>query len=386
MYRHNRIVVWAAIAIVATSLGACGSSSKSTTAKPSTSTTAKPRRGFAAGATQPVPYTSRLNGVACPSATTCDAVGQRDVSGTLFGVHSTVNGSAQGQSVPDTASLFGVGCASATTCYAVGRNRAFVGVVVPITNGSFGAPQVVAGTTALDGVACANATTCYAVGTYNAQGMVVPITNGTIGAPYGIGAISLSGVACPNETRTTAPKGVGSPESGPQGPTPEIHPPTPPPPPPYTICYAVGKYENHGQVVTITNGKFSFTPWVAGTSTLSGVACASFTTCYAVGQKNAGPEGLVVPITNGIPGAAHVVAGTWGLSGVACPSATTCKAVGFIPSQYGDGAAVPITDGTIGAAQTVAGTQSLSGVACPSATTCYAVGGARNGQGVVGPT
>ncbi len=73
------------------------------------------------------------------------------------------------QVVPGAVFLEGVACPSATTCLAVGVNFASdQGVVAPITNGTLGTPLVVSGTADLYGMACPSATTCEAVG-YNAS-------------------------------------------------------------------------------------------------------------------------------------------------------------------------------------------------------------------------
>jgi len=62
--------------------------------------------------------------------------------------------------VPGT-ELLGVACPSATTCEALGDNFSGDGVVVPITSGIPGGAVVVPGTELL-GVACPSATTCEA--------------------------------------------------------------------------------------------------------------------------------------------------------------------------------------------------------------------------------
>ncbi len=209
------------------------------------------------------------------------------------------------QVVSGTYWLFDVACPSATTCEAVGGNASGLGVVVPINNGTPGTPQVVPGVlpgTGLYGVACSSATTCEAVG-FNAadQGVVVPITNGTPG----------------------------------------------------TV-----------QVVP-------------GAAFLDGVVCPSPTTCEASSQ------GLLMPITNGIPGIPQVVSG---IEALACASATTCEAVG--ENTLGEEVVMPIKNGTPGTAQVVSVnenlvTENLRAVACPSPTTCVAVGSTALGQGVV---
>ncbi len=285
-----------------------------------------------ASTAQVVPGVSPLNGVACPSATTCVAVGDSAVVTITNGTVSAP------QAVSGTnLDLLGVACPTATTCVAVGENASFQGMVVPITNGTPGTAVVVPGTVGLEGVACPSATTCIAVGF--GSGVVVPITNGTPGTPQAVpGAPFLFGVACPSAT----------------------------------TCIAVGNNDFEGVVVPITNGTPGSPQMMPSTPFLTGVACASITTCVAVGNNAAagGVGGAVVPITNGTVGIPQVVPT---VNGVACPSATSCIAVGF--SISGQGQIVPITNGTVGAPQAVSGTNlDLLGVACPRASTCVAVG------------
>ncbi len=94
--------------------------------------------------------------------------------------------------IAGTHGLGGVACGSATTCEAVGQNitaqGAGVGVVVPITNGVPGTAQTAFGTVTLNDVSCPNAATCVALGgNITAQpgsgGVVVPITDGAPAVP-----------------------------------------------------------------------------------------------------------------------------------------------------------------------------------------------------------
>lgn len=146
-----------------------------------------------------------LLGVACPTVTTCEAVGYEfprpapSIYAEGIVVHIT-NGVADGtQITSEPSTLFGVACADATTCEAVGYGSStgtiisgvLQGVVVPIISGTVGATRFVSGfdrRLALDGVACPNATTCEAVGFANpesystyvpVQGAVVTIVTGT---------------------------------------------------------------------------------------------------------------------------------------------------------------------------------------------------------------
>jgi peptidoglycan/xylan/chitin deacetylase (PgdA/CDA1 family) len=149
----------------------------------------------APGTAQPAPgtgLTGGLSGVACPTATTCEAVGG--------GVAVPITNGTPGTAQPAPGSA--VACPTATTCEAVGGN-----VAVPITNGVPGSARYVP-TGGMDsfnlyGVACPTATTCEAVGdggwpASSQQGVTVPITNGTPGAVQAMaGSSRLFGVACP---------------------------------------------------------------------------------------------------------------------------------------------------------------------------------------------
>ncbi len=154
-----------------------------------------------------VPPSTSLHAVACPTATTCLAVGYDSVSpglvqgrGILVPIINGVPGAVE--EVPGVVSLDGVACSSATSCLAVGSNPSGQPVMVLITNGTPGVPVVSgAGAYVLSGVACPNATTCVAVG-YN---VVVPITNGTPGAAVTVpGATYLFGVGCAGGTTCVA--------------------------------------------------------------------------------------------------------------------------------------------------------------------------------------
>jgi hypothetical protein len=306
----------------------------------------------------------------------------------VAGIAVPASASTSTQPVPGTTALSGVACSTATTCEAVGLIPApppttgstpppgfTQGVLVPITNGSPGSVQDLPATQSLLGAACPSATTCEAVGAFSQavndapsylppvwyQGTdpaVMTVTNGSPGPvqivpPYATEipapGVSLVSVACPS----------------------------------VTTCEAVG---GTAGVATITNGSPGPLAYTMNgpLHQALGVACPSITSCEEVGVMPVAPgvyEGGVEPITSGSPGTGQPVPGTAVLSGVACPTATTCEAVGANAS--GQGVVVPITGGTPGPVQVVPGTSQLNGVACPSATTCEVVGGGSSGQGVV---
>jgi peptidoglycan/xylan/chitin deacetylase (PgdA/CDA1 family) len=126
-----------------------------------------------------VPGTAMLSGTVCPTATTCEAVGENSLGqGVLVPI---INGTPGGaQVVPGTANLRGVACQTATTCEAVGENSLGQGVLVPIINGTLGGAQVVPGTASLSGVACPSATTCEAAGWSKTSGVVAQVAIHTI--------------------------------------------------------------------------------------------------------------------------------------------------------------------------------------------------------------
>ena len=143
---------------------------------------------------QGVPETDQLFGVACPSATLCLAVGT-SFTGTGMGVGlpldpatgQVVSGQSA-QKIPGTGSFNGVACPSATLCFAVGIGVGTIGSVTvaldPATGQVAGGQsvQTFPGNGALREVACASATLCLAVGNDGLGDTVaVPLSLGGIG-------------------------------------------------------------------------------------------------------------------------------------------------------------------------------------------------------------
>jgi hypothetical protein len=284
---------------------------------------------------------TELDGVSCPTATTCVAVGNNFAH---QGVFTTVTKGVPGpvQVVTAAQFLWGIACTSLAHCLAVGYSAsAAAGVVVPISNGVVG--------TAVDypigllGVACPDATNCMAVGWSSLdQGVVVPIIAGVPAAAQVVANVQkLTGVACPTAV----------------------------------TCEAVGTgYGDvmEGAVVAITAGVAGPAQLVRYTAELSGVGCASATHCVA-GGDNAGLLGVEVPVDDGVAGAPVVVPGTDFVRGVACSAPARCQLVG---SQFGGmehGVAAVVANGTPSTAVPVRTTVYLTGVACPSTTFCQAV-------------
>ncbi|MCA1693478.1 MAG: hypothetical protein LC749_01405 [Actinobacteria bacterium] len=149
-----------------------------------------------------------------------------------------------------------------------------------------------------------------------------------------------------------------------------------------TTCYAVGgALSGPVEIIPITNG-------IAGTPqalpqgyALPTVVCYDATTCVAYGgytapgsPRGTPPQPIQVVITNGVIGAPQPVPYIY--SNVACFTAAYCVGVTVVPANgVPHLATVVITNGVAGTAQVVpANVQSISDVACASATACYVVG------------
>jgi len=323
---------------------------------------------------------SALNGVSCPSASACTAVGEFFVNS---GAQRTLaerwsGGNWRTQRTPNPAgssssSLFAVACPVTDSCTAVGISDSKLLVEhwggagwriqsAPVPPG--------AQFSELNGVSCTAAASCVAVGDYvNSSGVDVTLAerwNGTswslqaAPAPTGAQFAQLVSVSC---------TGPGS-------------------------CEAVGG-SDAGALAERWNGtSWSLqvipAPADAQFTQLVSVSCPA-SSCEAVGLS-VDSSGAVVPLGERWNGVAWRAQSTPGparasgnfLGGVACPASSDCTAVGL-----GNGEGTPITLGErwrdgrwnlehvpspTGAAQS-----QLNGVACPATSACVAVG-------TVGPT
>jgi len=316
---------------------------------------------------------ARLAAVACPTTTSCLAVGTQDPSqggartlaerwnGTTWSIVTTPNPSGDG-------SLAGVECTSASSCLAVGESNGMT--LVERWNGtswSLVTTPNPSDTASLAGVACASATSCFAVGAYrdlSGSHVLVERWNGTTWAvspsPTPADFASLAGVSCPTPT----------------------------------ACVAVGSHSPYTSATLVE--RWNGASWSIGASTdpvgptnsaLAAVACANNTFCVAVGGATSGPfgsESTLIETSNGAtwsltPGPADPAGATSSsLAGVACPSTTSCFAVGWYWSSGANHALIERFDGTawsVAASPTLSSDgSSLAGIACPSADSCFAVG------------
>jgi len=296
-----------------------------------------------------------LNGIACPTTSTCYAVGRATFDPALGyrGVAVTITNGMPGgaQPVAGTAYLFGIACPTVTTCYAVGGNSPDQGPVVTITNGIPGTPKYAGGDIfVLGSIACTTSSTCYAVSSnLSGHGLVVPVTNGTPGSIQVVPDTSdLFGIACPSTS----------------------------------TCYAVGvNGPEQAVLVTITAGTVGAAQLLPGITQLYGIACPG-STCYAVGTAPDILPTIVVPITDGTPGTpqdSHRV-----FTSISCASNSVCVGTSDV------GGVGQITNGTAGTHQDVQGVTRVfpGGVACPNSTTCLVTGfraicNCPEGQGIL---
>jgi hypothetical protein len=351
-----------------------------------------------------------LTAVACPSTTTCVAVGWYvDTTGSENGLLLARSGStwtateaplpAGARAVAQDVQLTGLACPSVTSCVAVGSyvtsTDAIQGVVLAGAGTSWTPVKAAKADSFLNTVACTSATSCVALGGYgNEHGLVLSGagTSWTAAqAPLPTGATVLypgfTSVACP---------AVGS-------------------------CVAAGGYgdsagNNHGMLLSGSGTSWTAktTPLPAGAESagqfagLNAVACASTAACTAVGgylDSSGNTQGMLLAGSGTswtateapLPGDASSSNPFSGISAVACPASASCIAVG----QYQNSAAVSLgllltgsgttwtaTEAPLpaGASATIPGA-SVNSVACPAATDCMAGGSyvdsSGNGQGLL---
>jgi hypothetical protein len=285
-----------------------------------------------------------LNGVSCPSGSTCLAVGENlnETSGIAVPLNPDTAMVRRGQELHSIAGIFmsGVACASRTQCLAVGHDSRGSGVTVAL-NPSTGAisrgqrVQTIPGTggVGLQGVACPLANLCVAVGENSGRsaGVAVPLNPATGAIPRGQGIRDVThkgilfGVACPSTT----------------------------------VCLAVGWGAGQPSVAVPINPRTGARPKgqrdrsiSARAAMLTAVSCSSRSSCLAVGNDTGDPSvGQAVPIH---PTTATIVAGqsiqtlegTGALNAAVCSSAARCVAAGS--SFESAGAVTELLDATTG--------------------------------------
>jgi len=343
--------------------------------------------------TTPVTAFEGLSGVACPTASSCAAVGQ-DYGPMLAETWNGAVWSLQTLAEPAAAeygTLTGVGCTTPTACTAVGWSYSSTlafetwaerwdGTHWTLQSLPEPAGQTV---TRLSGVACPSVVLCFAVGTATsnpttgyANETVAEQWNGTtwsvVPTPNpswaGVDSVALTAIGCTSSTACTA---VGSSSGFIDG---------------YAIQMPLSERWNGSswaiQAVPLPSGAIS--------SALTSVSCTGPLRCMAVGTTNPSTSGQV-PQAAAWDGTAWtaqmlpVPAGavsTW-VTGVSCAAANACTAVG----RYLDlsDVTLPLIERWNGSAwsiqQAPGGSRStLAGVSCPSANDCIAVADIESGH------
>ncbi len=316
---------------------------------------------------------SGLAGVSCTSPSWCLAVGRSDGS-TLTEIW---NGDSWAfQPTPNVGSLESVACVSTSWCMAVDNSggatwdgSSWQAVAVPAIPGAVSSE--------LRGIACVSASSCIAVGQALYSGEEsAPISerwNGTSWSllstptPGGSYDTYLESISCIAADSCTAVGGYDSPDnvvaSG--------------------QAFALHWNGSAWAVETVPN------PIGAVWSGLSGVSCATPTSCVAVGFDNGGPGTKNVPLAETWNGSSWSSAGAVNPPGnewadgtqVSCATATSCEAVG-LSIQGGTG--LTLAESWNGSSWSIQSTPNpagstssyLYGVACPSTTACIATGSA----------
>lgn len=274
-----------------------------------------------------------LRGVACPTSASCVAVGTGRATPQGIVVALASDGSGFGNAPPETIStpgaesdLSSVACPTPTTCVAVGSSSALPGsesgsgevALIGLNRGrvTIRTAEAIPGLEGLWDVACPTSATCLAVGTASPSG----IGSGTAGIAV---RLTLDGERLdvgPVESVASVDNlyGIACPTSA--------------------VCLSVADGDTRGEVVPliVRSDALSIGPARAiGTASGAqgaprGIACPTSTTCVATGGNST--QGLAVPISIGANGLAlgpiQKVAGTSNLVRVACPTSLDCVAVG----------------------------------------------------------
>jgi hypothetical protein len=341
---------------------------------------------WASALTQDFAPMTTFNAVACASASQCIGVGNvasRVNSGAAASLNSASGALSAGQSlqlIRSSGFLNGVSCPSASLCLAVGENRNETrGIAVPLNPDTAmvrsGQELHAISGIVMSGVACASKKQCLAVGhDSSGSGVVValsPATGAILSAQRvqtipGTGGVGLEGVACPLANLCV---GVGENSGRSAGVAVALNP-------------ATGAIRRGQSVHNVTHKGI-----------LLDLSCPSTTVCLAVGWGASQPS-VAVPI-NPRTGARStgqsdrsISARAATLTAVSCPSLSLCLAVGNDTGDPSVGQAVTIdpTTATIVADQsirTLAGTGALNAVVCHSTAACVAAGSGYESPGAV---
>lgn len=358
-----------------------------------------------------------LDGVSCPLAAGCMAVGGYDSryhsdkslaeqwNGSQWAIHATPN-----DPMTPEGSFTGVSCSDPDACAAIGNFQTSDGATIALGekwNGSqwaLTAPLPPSGDTTLPAsVSCPAAAMCMAVGSrqkrdsgqeypwaaaWNGTRWVSTVLPGAVGSIYGD---QLSGVSCVSATSCIAVGSLATAASNTRAlayawdGTQWTKLPRPAPGPGYlygvsctsaTWCVAVGGHRS-----TWLADAWNGTAWTvqptSGFPGIGAVSCSSASACTAVGESRGEPAVERWDGTNWTAQQPATAPANAGFSGVSCASATACTAVGKYPTgQYSAAPIIQSWDGSSWVAEPLpdTGSSSLASVSCTSASLCTAAG------------
>ncbi len=296
-----------------------------------------------------------LDGIACPTAKTCVAVGDNTLA--TGGKSVVINAStgavrAWSGTVGNDDSLNAVACPTKSTCLAVADDA------VVSVKASTGAMKVTDtpkapkdGIVALGDIACANSSTCYAVGFEG------PYTSSTAIV------IRLSGSGKQLALMKGAGTGIGN-----------------------IACPAANRCLidtfNHGTTkIQILSGKhFGATHTVPAKTYIQRIACYKAEICYALAGKSgtsiaSTDEAYPLNPKTGAVGKLIKLSGFNG-EGIACPSASRCLVIGYTGlGASAEPGLVTIVHGKAGKiTRPGPADASYSNIGCASAKACFAIG------------
>ncbi len=321
--------------------------------------------------TPPASFGTTLTGVACPTTTSCFAVGRTSTGTSFKTLILHWNGSGWGvlpspNPSGSSANLSDIACASTKSCFAVGSYT--IGLtqrtLVEHWNGAAwgfltGANPSAATSASLTGVACPNLKGCFAVGSYTTPAFTNTLIEHWNGSEWGIqtspnppgAAANLRDIACPS-TKS---------------------------------CFAVGSSATGSGFRTLAE-HWNGTSWgflsAANPSTASGanlnsVACPNLKGCFAVGNysTDSGVKTLAEHWngSNWSVQATATPSSSASLSAIACPNTKSCFTVGnsqvkTLIEHWNGGNWCGFSS------PSPASIARLNAVDCPSARICFAVG------------
>jgi hypothetical protein len=318
-----------------------------------------------------------LRAVACPTTTSCFAVGSYGSGSTTKPLAEHWNGSSwsiQSTPVPggtDAANLSGVSCPSTKSCFAVGSYAAG-STQLPLVEHWNGSAWGVQGSAApggsagagLTGVSCPNPKSCFAVGNFSTSFSINPLAEHWNGSSW-----SVQASPNPSGSSSTTLRGVSCPSA--------------------KSCFAVGVYTTSTATKTLAehwNGSSwgvlaSANPGGSTVAALTSVSCPSTKSCFAVGNYSAGSGSrTLAEHWNGSSWAQQATvnpSSATSLNGVSCPNTKSCFAIGN--SQIKN--LVEHWNGSNWGTTAIPSPQLIAhaaGVTCPSARICFAVGSVTN--------